>query len=49
MCTPLVILRMTAYQSVVASPEPWMRNHGGCGPSAASATPLSTSCLPVAI
>ena len=45
---PLVCLRITAYHSVVASPEPWMRNHGAGGPSAGSEMPCSTSCLPVA-
>lgn len=48
MWMPLVSLRMTAYQSVVASPEPWMRNHGAGGPSMGSAVPLSASCRPVA-
>lgn len=49
MWTPFVFLRITAYQSVVASPEPWMRSHGGDGPSTGSAVPLSTSWRPVAI
>ena len=49
MCTPLVLLRMTAYQSVVASLPPWMRYHGAGGPSTGSAVPLSTSWRPVAI
>ncbi len=48
MCTPLVLLRMTAYHSVVASLPPWIRNHGACGPVIGSANPASSSCLPVA-
>ncbi|MEA2126040.1 MAG: hypothetical protein QOI80_2822 [Solirubrobacteraceae bacterium] len=48
MWTPLVSLRITAYQSVVASLVPWIRNHGGGGPSIGSAWPPSTSCRPVA-
>ena len=48
MYTPLVRLRITAYHSVVASPVPWIGNHGRGGGSAASAIPASTSCLNVA-
>lgn len=48
MWTPFVSLRITAYQSVVASLVPWIRNQGLAGPSAGSASPLSTSCRPVA-
>ena len=49
MWTPFVSLRMTAYHRVVASPDPWMRNHGGGGPSTGSAVPLSANWRPVAI
>ena len=45
---PRVLFRITAYQSVVASSVPWMRNHGRSGPSASVARPASTSCLRVA-
>lgn len=48
MCTPRVRFRITAYHSVVASPDPWMRYHGARGPSAGSASPSSMSCRPVA-
>lgn len=48
MCTPRVCFRITAYHSVVASPEPWIRCQGGGGPSMGSAMPSSASCRPVA-
>ncbi|MEA2390259.1 MAG: hypothetical protein QOK31_368 [Solirubrobacteraceae bacterium] len=40
---PLVRLRSTAYHSVVASPEPWMRNQGRSGIPLSGAIPASTS------
>ena len=36
-------LRITAYHSVVASPVPWIRNHGFGGSWSGAATPASTS------
>ena len=45
---PFVRLRITAYQSVVASWVPWMRCHGRRGSSERSTTPASTSCFLVA-
>ena len=49
MYTPLVCLRITAYPMVVASPVPWMRNHGfGAAGASGSAMPASTSCRKVA-
>ena len=36
-------LRMTAYHIVVASPVPWMRNHGRGGSSPDGAMPASIS------
>ena len=49
MNTPRSCLRMTAYHMVVASPVPWIGNHGrGAVPVAASATPASISCRIVA-
>lgn len=47
MKTPRICLRMTAYHSVLASPEPWMRCHGGGG-SAPCTIPAASSCRPVA-
>lgn len=45
---PRVLFRITAYQRVVASSVPWMRNHGRSGPSGSDAMPASISCLRVA-
>lgn len=46
---PLVLLRMTAYHIVVASPEPWMRCHGRSGMSSPGAmAPATLSCFCVA-
>ena len=43
MYTPRTRLRITAYHSVVASPDPWMRCHGGLGRTPSRVTPASTS------
>ena len=44
MYTPFVRLRMTAYHMVIASPVPWIRNHGRGGRSpSAGAMPAAMS------
>ncbi len=43
MYTPRSRLRNTAYQSVEASPLPWIRSHGRGGGSPSPATPAATS------
>ena len=48
MCTPLVLLRMTAYHSVVASLVPLIANQGAGGPSTGCDSPASSSWRPVA-
>ncbi len=49
MYTPFVCLRITAYHMVIASPVPWMRNHGrGGGSPFSGAMPAWTSCFCVA-
>ena len=40
--------RITAYQSVVASRVPWIRNHGSAGFPLAGISPASSSCRRVA-
>ncbi len=45
---PRSCLRMTAYHIIVASPVPWMRNHGRGGPSIAEPIPAATSWRSVA-
>ncbi len=46
---PLVCLRMTAYHSIVASPVPWMRNHGREGGRSGGASPAAMSWCCVAM
>ncbi len=40
---PFSCRRMTAYHMVVASPVPWIRNHGRGGKPSPGAMPASTS------
>jgi hypothetical protein len=48
MYTCRTCFRMTAYQRVVASRVPWIRNHGLGGFEPAGIVPLSLSCRRVA-
>jgi len=49
MYTPsFTCLRMTAYHSVEASLEPWIRSHGFGGSPLMSISPASSSCPSVA-